>query len=393
MRGFIQELKRRTPLGWLQLNHQKSRLLVAISGIAFADVLIFMQLGFQNALYDSNTRLNRAMIADIVLISPQSRNMQNMATFSRRRLLQATDVPGIESATALYTGLVNWRNPQTKRKTTVQAIAFNPEKSVLNIPEINTQLDIIKLPDHFIFDRGARGEYDQMFSQIEQGKTVSTEIEKRTIYVSGLFKLGASFGADGTIISSDQNFLRVIPKRDAGSINLGLITIKSGYEIEQVAAALRSHFQTYEDVKVLTRAEYIKFEEAFWKTESPIGFIFTMGVGMGFIVGVIIVYQVLSTDVNSHLKEYATFKAMGYNNTYLLGVIFEEVIILATLGFIPGFIIPLGLYNLARNATNLPIYMTLGRAIFVFILTNIMCMISGVIATKKLQSADPADMF
>ena len=120
MMGFIQELKRRTPLGWLQLNHQKSRLLVAISGIAFADVLIFMQLGFQNALYDSNTRLNRAMIADIVLISPQSRNMQNMATFSRRRLLQATDVPGVKSATALYTGLVNWRNPQTKRKTTVQ---------------------------------------------------------------------------------------------------------------------------------------------------------------------------------------------------------------------------------------------------------------------------------
>ncbi|MBD2293677.1 FtsX-like permease family protein [Anabaena sphaerica FACHB-251] len=393
MIGFIQELQRRTPLGWLQLNHHKSRLLVAVSGIAFADVLIFMQLGFQNALYDSNTTLNRAVLADIVLISPQSRNMQNMSTFSRRRLSQAADVPGVKSAEAMYIGLVTWKNPQTKRKTTVQAIAFNPEQPALNIPEINAQLDTIKLPDNFLFDRGARGDYDQVFTQIDAGKTVSTEIEKRTINISGLFKLGASFGADGTIISSDENFLRIFPRRQAGSINLGLINIKPGYEVEKVAAALKAHLKNNEDVKVLTHAEYIKFEEDYWKKESPIGFIFTLGVSMGFIVGVIIVYQVLSTDVNAHLKEYATFKAMGYNNSYLLGVIFEEAIILAALGFIPGFIVPLGIYQLARNATNLPIYMTLARALFVFILTIIMCTISGTIATGKLQSADPADMF
>lgn len=393
MIGFIQELQRRTPLGWLQLSHHRSRLLVAISGIAFADVLIFMQLGFQNALYDSNTRFNRAVLADIILISPQSRNMQNMSTFSRRRLFQAADVQGVKSAEAMYIGLATWKNPQTKRKTTVQAIAFNPEQAALNIPEVNTQLDKIKLPDNFLFDRGARGDYDQVFSQIDGGKTVSTEIDKRTINISGLFKLGASFGADGTLISSDENFLRIFPRRQVGSINLGLISIQPGYDVEQVAAALKSHLKNNEDVKVMTHAEYIKFEEDYWKKESPIGFIFSLGVSMGFIVGVIIVYQVLSTDVNAHIKEYATFKAMGYQNSYLLGVIFEEAIILAVLGFIPGFIVPLGIYQLARNATNLPIYMTLARALIVLSLTIIMCAISGTIATNKLQSADPADMF
>lgn len=393
MIGFIQNLQRRTPLGWLQLNHQKSRLLVAISGIAFADVLMFMQLGFQNALYDSNTKLHRTIIADIILISPQTKNLQNMSTFSRRRLLQSADVPGVKSVEAMYTGLVTWKNPQTKRKTSVQAIAFNPEKPALNIPEINTQLDKIKLPNNFLFDRGARGDYDQVFPKVDAGETVSTEIEKRTINISGLFQLGASFGADGTIISSDENFLRIFPKRQAGSINLGLIDIQPGYEVEEVAAALKLHLEHHEDVKVFTHAEFVKFEEAYWKKESPVGFIFTMGVAMGFIVGVIIVYQVLSTDVNSHLKEYATFKAMGYDNSYLLGVVFEEAIILATLGFIPGFLVPLGLYKLAATATNLPIYMTLTRALVVFILTIIMCAISGTIATSKLQSADPADMF
>ncbi|AFY49630.1 DevC protein [Nostoc sp. PCC 7524] len=390
--GLVQELQRRTPLGWLQLSHQKSRLLVALAGIAFADVLIFMQLGFQNALYDSNTRLNRALLGDIILISPQSKNMQNMATFSRRRLLQAADVPGVKSAEALYIGLVTWKNPQTRRKTTIQAIGFNPEQPALNIPEINTQLDKIKLPGKFLFDRAARGAYEEVFQQIDAGKVVTTEVDRRTISIDGLFKLGASFGADATLVSSDENFLRLFPRRQAGSISLGLVNIQPGYEPQQVADDLKAYFRT-EDVKVLTRAEYIKFEEDYWKKESPIGFIFTLGVSMGFIVGVIIVYQVLSTDVNAHIKEYATFKAMGYRNSYLLGVIFEEAIILAALGFIPGLIVPLGLYRLAANATNLPIYMTAVRAITVLLITIIMCTISGAIATRKLQSADPADMF
>ncbi len=390
--GLILELQRRTPLGWLQLSHHKSRLLVALAGIAFADVLIFMQLGFQNALYDSNTRLNRTFLADIILISPQSRNMQNLATFSRRRLLQAADVPGVKSAEAMYVGLVTWKNPQTRQKTTVQAIGFNPEQVALNIPEVNSQLDKIKLPETFVFDRAARGEYAQVFQQIDAGKLVTTEVDKRTITIGGLFKLGASFGTDGTLVSSDENFLRLFPRRKAGSISLGLINIQPGYDTQQVATALKAYLKS-EDIKVLTRAEYIKFEEDYWKKESPIGFIFSLGVSMGFMVGVIIVYQVLSTDVNAHMKEYATFKAMGYPNSYLLGVIFEEAIILAALGFIPGFILPLGLYQLAANATNLPIYMTAMRAIIVFFLTIIMCAFSGAIATRRLQAADPADMF
>jgi putative ABC transport system permease protein len=137
----------------------------------------------------------------------------------------------------------------------------------------------------------------------------------------------------------------------------------------------------------------VQFEENYWRTASPIGFVFGLGTVMAFVVGVVIVYQVLSTDVNAHLKEYATFKAMGYSNFYLLSIVFEEAIILAFLGFIPGAILPLGLYALAANATALPIYMTASRAVFVLVLTVVMCALSGTITTRKLQSADPADMF
>jgi putative ABC transport system permease protein len=389
--SMIQQIQRRTPLGWLQLKRERGRLMVAIAGIAFADVLMFMQLGFQSALYDSNTKLSRALNADIVLVSPQARNTQNLSTFSRRRLYQSKDIAGVDSAEAFYSNIITWKNPDSRKETSVQAIAFNPEKPALNLPEINQQLDKIKIPDRVLFDRKSRGDYTKAIEIVEQGKPAQTEVDRRNVLVTGLFSLGASFGADGIVVVSDQTFLHFFPKRDVASISLGLVKVKSGYDPKQVATELKSYLPN--DVRVLTHAEYIEFEESFWKTESPIGFIFGLGTAMAFVVGVVIVYQVLSTDVNSHIKEYATFKAMGYRNQYLLAIVFEEAIILAFLGFIPGMIIPIGLYSLAAGATALPIAMTTARAGTVFILTFAMCILSGAIATRRLQSADPADMF
>jgi putative ABC transport system permease protein len=388
---FIQQLQRRTPLGWLQLSRDRGRLRVALAGIAFADVLMFMQLGFQNALYDSNTRVDRAMLADVVIYSPKALNLQNLSTFSRRRLLQAMDIPGVKSASGLYINSLTWKNPQTQLTATVQVLGFDPDVPAFNLPEVNQQLPKIKLPDVVLFDQGARGKYAESIAQVEQGKTVTTEVDRRTLTIGGLFRLGASFGADASLMASDQTFLRLFPRREAASVSLGLIRLKPGYQPQQVAAALKAHLP--EDVRVLTAEEFVQFEENYWRTASPVGFIFGLGTAMAFVVGVVIVYQVLSTDVNAHLKEYATFKAMGYHNSYLLGVVFEEAIILAFLGFIPGFLWPNILYAFAASATALPLYMTFSRALLVLSLTIVMCMLSGAIATRKLQAADPADMF
>jgi len=387
----LQELQRRTPLGWLQLSHDKGRMLVATAGIAFADILMFMQFGFQNALYSSNTRLHQILDADIVLMSPQAQNLINLSDIPRRRLYQAMNVPGVESADVLYAKIARWKNPQTRDKSSILVVGFNPDRPAFNLPEIKQNGREVKLPDTVLFDEGSRGTYKEAIAQIKAGKTVTTEIDRRTITISGLFKVGASFAADGTIMTSDQNFLRLFPKQEASSINAGLIKLKPGADPVAVQTALKAYLP--KDVRVLTKTEFIEFEKNYWFANTAIGFVFNIGVAMGFFVGIIIVYQVLSTDVSDHLAEYATFKAMGYRNMYLLGIVFEEALILSILGFFPGVGISLGLYSLTRNATNLPMYMTLIRAIQVLILTLIMCLISGAIATKKLQSADPADIF
>lgn len=387
----IKQLGRRTFLGWLQLKHDKARFLTAISGIAFADMLIFMQIGFLNALYETNTQYPRYIDADIVLLSTQARELKQLQTFPRRRLYQAMDIPGIDSANALYVNSINWKNPQTGEKTGMMVLGQDPERSAFKLPEVNQHLDTIKLPDRVLFDKASRGDYEEVIAKVERGMGVTTEIDRRTITISGLFRVGASFATDGALITSDQNFLRLFPKRNAGSISMGLIHLENGYEPLEIKKFLNAYLPN--DVQALTYQEYVDFEVDNIKNNSFIGFVFGLGSAVGFGVGVVIVYQVLSTDVNDHLAEYATLKAMGYRHLYLLGVVFEEAIILTILGFIPGLALSLGIYRLTRGATALAMNMTLTRVVLVFVLTIFMCGLSGAIASRKLQSADPADIF
>ncbi len=388
---MFKALKNRTPLGWLQLKHDKLRLLTALSGIAFADILIFMQLGFMNALYTANTQYPRKIKGDIVLTSTQATNFNQLYTFPRRRLYQAMDIPGVESAKPLYVGSRSWRNPQTREKTSMMVIGLDPEKPAFDLPEVNSQLDKVKIPNTVLFDRASRGKYDEMIAQIEQGKVISTEIERTTITIGGLFKVGASFQDDGALITSDQNFMRLFPKKQPGMVSLGIINLKEGYNRETARTALNAYLP--EDVKAYTYQEYVDVELNYIQTSTAIGFVFSLGTMMGFVVGIVIVYQVLFTDVNDHIAEYATLKAMGYRDSYLLVVVFEEALILSIIGFVPSIAIAIGLYRLTAMATALPIVMPFARAVFVLILTIFMCCISGAIATRKLESADPADIF
>ncbi|MBD0362585.1 MAG: FtsX-like permease family protein [Coleofasciculus sp. C3-bin4] len=382
---------KKIPLAWLQLSRERMRLFVALAGIGFADILMFMQLGFRDALFDSAVTLHKDLQGEIFLISPQSTATIAMKSFPSRRLYQTLGFDGVKSISPVYMDFALWKNPQTRGTRSILVLGFNPADNVLNVPGVASNLDTIKMPDVVLFDDASRPEFGPIPQEFNQGKDVTTEVASRRIRVGGLFTLGASFGADGNIVTSDLNFLRLYPEREKGLIDIGIIKVEPDADIKEVLKNLKRNLP--KDVRILSKEEFIAFEKDYWQTSTAIGFIFALGTGMGFIVGIVIVYQILYTDVTDHLPEYATLKAMGYKNSYLLLVVFQEAIILAILGYFPGLSLALALYNLTKGATNLPIVMSLARAVMVLILTIIMCCISGAIAVRKLQAADPADIF
>ncbi len=380
------------PLAWLQLSHEKIRLLVAIAGISFADILMFMQLGFRDALFDSAVKFHTNVSGDVFIISPQSTALIAMKPFPRRRLYQTLAVKDVESVTPIYLGFSIWKNPEDKTTRQIMVIGFNPaDKQLFKLPGIAENIDKMQIPDTYLFDEKSREQFGDIPKLFGTGKKIQTEVDGRKINVGGLFTLGASFGADGNIMTSDTNFKRLFKQRDAGLIDVGVVKLKPGADLAATITAMEAYFPA--DVKVFSKAQFIEFERSYWANGTSIGFIFTLGTIMGFIVGIVIVYQILYTDVADHLSEYATLKAMGYTDFYLLTVVFQEAIILSIVGFFPGMLAAVGLYTVTRNATSLPLLMTLARATTVMILTMIMCTISGAIAVRKLRAADPADMF
>lgn len=380
------------PLAWLQLMREKARLAVALAGIGFAVILMFIQLGFRDALFDSSVRLHEALQGDIFLVSPQSTALIALDSFSRRRLLQAGGVPGVASTISLYINFALWKNPVDRSTRSIFVLGYDPSEPIFEAALL-PDAEPLKLPDYVLFDRDSRPEFGPVAELIEAGKTVTTELGGRRITVGGLFQLGASFGADGNLITSDLNFLRLFDS-EPGLIHMGMVRLAPTADLDQVLATMRREIQEPSgDVLILSKAEFIELERSYWQNSTAIGFIFNLGAGIGWIVGMVIVYQILYTDVADHLAEYATLKAMGYRNRYLLSVVFQEAVVLSVLGFIPAFFLCLGLYAMTENATSLPIQMTLARGQLVFTLTIVMCVISGAIAVRKVQEADPADIF
>jgi putative ABC transport system permease protein len=383
---------RRIPLAWLQLTREKIRLLVALAGIAFACILMFMQLGFQDSLLESAIRFHVALKGEIFLVSPQSNALIAMNTFSQRRLYQALGFEGVRAISPVYVSFALWKNPQTRRTRSIFVVGVDPSADLLELPELTPdKLEEIKKADVVLFDRRSRSEFGPIPEWFEAGREVFTEVGNRRVQVGGLFKMGATFGADGTILTSDLNFLRIFPQRERGLVDIGVVQLQPGVDPQPLVQQMRALLP--EDVRVLSRAEFIDMEQSYWEEGTAIGFIFGLGVAMGFIVGIVIVYQILYTDVSDHLAEYATLKAMGYTDTYLLGVVFQEAILLAGLGYIPAFALAVLLYDLTANATLLPIAMTFNRAVLVLLLAVSMCFISGAIAVRRLRAADPADIF
>ncbi|MEM7717056.1 MAG: ABC transporter permease DevC, partial [Cyanobacteria bacterium P01_A01_bin.68] len=243
------------PLAWLQLKRERSRLLIALAGIAFANILIFMQLGFRDSLYFSNVRFHQSLQGDIVLVSSQSNALLAMESFSQRRLYQTLDLPEVDSVHPIYLGYTNWKNPYTGRQRSILVIGFNPKVNIFNLEGININAAKLKLPDVVLFDRTSRQEYGAIAQEFEKGNIIRAEVRRRLVRVTGLFTLGASFGADGNLITSDINFLRIFNSRRQGLIEIGLIKLKPGNNAELVANKLKAYIG--EDIKVFTKEEFI----------------------------------------------------------------------------------------------------------------------------------------
>jgi putative ABC transport system permease protein len=350
-----------------------------------------MQLGLRDALYHTATMVHDHLRGDVFLISPHYEYLLSTRQVSHRRLHRTLGIDGVAGVSSLYVGIGAWKNPIDGAEKRVLVMGFAPTMPVFDFGAVQAAGRELRDADVVLFDAWSRPEFGPIDALLAERPALWTEINGHRTRIAGTFPMGPTFGTSGHVITTDLNFLRLFPARPEGVVDIGLVTLEPGAAPQQVRDAIDAALP--EDVRVLTRQQFLELEQRYWTDHLPIGFIFNLGSLLGLVVGGVIVYQILYADVIDHLPEYATLKAMGYLDRDLFAIVVQEALYLSCFGFVPGFVSSLGLYWVLRRGTGILVEMTWERAVSVFALTLVTCLLAGGVAMRKIRHADPASVF
>jgi putative ABC transport system permease protein len=369
---------------WRLITFQKGRTAVALAAIAFAVIVMFMQLGFYGATVNTALLLGDKIRADLFLVSRSFVHLSEPGTLPRHRLAQALGAPGVVRAAPLYTRLGRWRAVDGGGECFAQVFAFPTSEPVpFRLPDLATLQPLLRAEGAVSVDSVSQPQCPSVAS--------SLKLDNQIVSVAGTHSFGMGFLAGSSIMMSDDSFLRLFPEQSLEQVSVGLLELAPGSDPNQVARSLAALLPA--DCQVLTVDELQRQQVRHWVENTAVGNIFGLGTAVGFLVGLVVVYQVLSTGVRNQLPQYAVLRAIGSTNWRIYGSVFLQGWLLTFLGFLPGLVAALGIYAGVENATKVPIRMPAGRLVGVLGLALVLSTLSGALCLRKLQRADPADLF
>ena len=369
----------------------RRRLIRSSAGIGFAVLLMLVQLGFERGFFDASLAMVREIDGDLVIMNASKYQFHSRDPFVPGVLDAATKAAGVASVVPLYAAWQEffWKDPGGDKVYMVQAFGFDPDRPVFLMPEIRAQAARLKEADAVIVDRRARSFLGMADAAGD------TEINGRTVHVVGGFALGPDFMSDGTVMMSAATFARLQPGIPgdiaALPVEFGVVKIAPGGDPAAVRQALASALPA--DVRVLTKPQLVAFERDFQADLSSAGPIFWMGTVVGFVVGLLISYQIIYTDLSDQLPQYATLKGMGYATSYLVRVVIEQAALSALAGYLPAWLLCLVVYRAIGALALLPLAMTWQLTLLSLGLTLAMCVASALLAIRRVIAADPAEIF
>ncbi len=386
-----------TNLALQNILSQPQKTILALAGIGVAIVLIFMQLGFLGAVQNTATNIFEKFEFELLVRSPNYLHLADTDKFDRRVLDEIASFPGVKSVAHVKIAMGSWRNREGQPHG-VLLFGIPVDRVPFNDPLVTADVDKLLVANSLLIDRKCHPDFSPLdgrrFGELDIGRSVV--VSDQTLTVSGLFTMGSGLACNGAAIVSEATFAKLAPYFRERDISIGLVRLDPEADPRELATQLRNRLQNRDGsapVEILSRGEVTRRELRRWVAETPIGFIFSLGVGIAAIVGTAIVYMVLANDVTARLPEYATLRAMGYSPLYLASVVMKQAAYLAIFAFLPALALSWLLYWITGSAAGMDLSMTGWRIIGVLVMTFGICGISGLFALKKLWQVQPADLF
>jgi putative ABC transport system permease protein len=372
-------------LSWRILIHEKGRTALATAGVFIAILLVFIELGFFIAVPQGGMLVYDHLRFDLLLCSKNYAFQAAPWQFPRTRLTDAAKVSGVAQATPLFFAGAKWQQPRGGERLDAFVIGFDPAARPFAVEDIERQTGVLAKPETMLVDDVTR----PIFGPIGAGTEVL--LDKHMVTIGGDYTLGTGFLGMAVAVMDEANFSRLFAPRPAGLVNLGLITLTPGADAGKVAEALRKALP--DDIQVLTRGALKQHEDKYWTTRTSVGLIFGSGLVISFVVGIMVLYQTLATQITRHLPQFATLKAIGYSDRYLAAVVMIEAAMIVLVAFMPAAGAGAAAYAQIRSATLLPVVITAGELAGVLAITLMMSAASAFLSLSNLRRADPADVF
>jgi putative ABC transport system permease protein len=372
-------------VAWRILTDQKGRTALATGGIFIAILLVFIELGFFVAVPQGGMLIYDHMRFDLLVCSNRYLFQAQSGQFPRERIEIARSAPDVAQATPLYIGAAKWQDANGGLRVDTSIIAADPEAGIFAVADIERQKAVLDRPDTVLVDGASRS----LFGPLTTGRIV--DIAGRRMTIGGQYTLGTGFLGLGVVLVSEPDFFAMFPLRPPDSVNLGLVTLKPGADPDRAAQALRAMLPA--DTQVFTRAELVDHEVAYWTTRTATGLIFGSGLAISFVVGIMVLYQTLATQITRQLPQFATLTAIGYGDRTLDAIVLTEAFLITAVAFVPALGAALGVYALVRSQTLLPLALTAAQLGTVLAITLAMAAASAFLSLSGLRRADPAEVF
>lgn len=399
------------------------RFIVAQAGIMFAVSLVTIQTGILSGFTRSTVLLIEGSDADIWVASDKMVQFELTEPLLYEQVNRVQQVDGVARAEALFLGSGRWKPPKGETSP-LKLVGFDPN-GVLFQPGILTQgslealqqpyavmVDQSRLPSLEVSKIGDRARVGELPAELVALTSASQSIAASTFVYSSLDTANAYANAgftsrikcqiqpggnvDCTNIyekSSEPPDPSTVPPTRPPSgtdpITYILVGVEPGRDITQVQRQIEAALP---GIVAKTKAEMSLMTRDYWEKRTGLGFVLGLGAAVGVVVGAIVVAQILYSSVSDHLREFGTLKAMGAADRVLYGIIVEQSLWMAVLGYIPGMILCGGVSAWAATKGIIILISPLS-ALGVLGITVVMCVGSAFFAIQKVTRIDPAMVF
>jgi putative ABC transport system permease protein len=308
------------PVARRLLFRNRGGLIVTVAGVAATISLLLFLFAVHDGVRDGSTRYVSTAGVDIWVSQKNSDNILKSSSFLSADLALAVgEIEGVALASPL-TRVITKADVNGRRSSTLFILAFDPETNLgapATVSAGSARLD----RGEIVLDRSFVKKY-------ELGVGSTLEIQGRAFTVKGI--------SEGTnALVSQFGFTR----RDDAAAILGLentasfilVTVRDPDETAAVGERIRRQFP---DLAVHEAADFIRFHHE--EMQSGVLPVFAAAAVFGAFVCALIVALMLYNSVLARREDYATLKALGASQRWLVRIIVTQALIVTALGCAGG---------------------------------------------------------